>query len=252
MLIIKKLGYLVFGIFAVADITLIAVGEERFRFLTKPFLLPVLLLIILVQSAGQKHPIAKKLVFIALVAGTVGDILLMKSDINPNYFTFGLAAFLVMQLFYTLYFFRMQGLKKEFVIINLFIALLITGFSFVLVGSLWNYLGKLQWPVALYAFFISLMLFAATNVYHSKRAQKLALQFFIPGAAFLVVSDSILAVNKFYLKDDLFNISVMVTYILGQLFLSMGFVKHLKSGRGSKHKHRRTHREQPENDAEPA
>ena len=144
MLFFKKFGYLVFGIFAVADITLIAVDEESFRFLTKPFLLPVLLLIILVQSAGQKHPIAKKLVFIALVAGTIGDILLLKSGINPNYFTFGLTAFLVMQLFYTLYFFRMQGIKKEFVVINIFIALLITGFSFVLVGSLWNYFGKLQ------------------------------------------------------------------------------------------------------------
>ena len=233
MYFLNKFGFILFVLIAITDITFLALEHNAYRYYTKPFLLPVLLLSILSRSVDQPHPVSKKLLFIAMAAGTAGDVFLLGTDKHPQYFMYGLGAFMVMQLMYSIYFFRMQSIKKEFVIFQGFVALLLVGYSLTLVGSLYKYLGDLKIPVVIYAFVISLMFFAATNIYHSKRAHKLALNFIIPGAAMLVLSDSILAVNKFYLKEDLFNLSVMVTYILGQLFLAIGFTKHLKSSRSS-------------------
>ena len=241
MTFFKRFGFVFFGLLAITDIIFLALEHNSYRYYTKPFLLPVLLLTIFGHSVGQNHPVSKKLLFVALVAGTAGDVFLLRSDKFPQYFTYGIAAFLLMQLVYCIYFFRMQSLKKDFLLIQGFVALLMAGYSFTLVGSLYKYLGDLRIPVIIYAVVISLMFFAATNIFHSKRANKLAVNFFIPGAGMLVLSDSILALNKFYLKDDLFNVSVMVTYVLGQLFLAIGFTKHLKSSRSSS-KRRSSHK----------
>ena len=241
MTFFKRFGFVFFGLLAITDIIFLALEHNSYRYYTKPFLLPVLLLTIFGHSVGQSHPVSKKLLFVALVAGTAGDVFLLRSDKFPQYFTYGIAAFLLMQLVYCIYFFRMQSLKKDFLLIQGFVALLMAGYSFTLVGSLYKYLGDLRIPVIIYAVVISLMFFAATNIFHSKRANKLAVNFFIPGAGMLVLSDSILALNKFYLKDDLFNVSVMVTYVLGQLFLAIGFTKHLKSSRSSS-KRRSSHK----------
>lgn len=231
MLFFAKFGFVLFAIFSVADVTLMAYDLDGYRYFTKPFLLPLLIAIIFSNALSQKHPVSKAYLFIALFAGTIGDILLL----NEKFFISGLVGFLVMQLFYSLYFFRMQKIKKEFIVTNTFIALVLAGFGFILVGSLYKFMGDLKVPVIIYSLVLLIMLFAAINIYNSKRAQKLAIRFFIPGAAMLVMSDTILAINKFYLKDNLYEISVMVTYILGQYFLSMGFIKHLKSSRGKHH-----------------
>lgn len=244
MTFFKRFGFVLFGLFAITDIIFLALEYHTYRYYTKPFLLPVLLFTILAISADQNHPVSKRILFVALLAGTAGDIFLLGTQIRPQFFMYGLGAFLLMQLMYSIYFFRMQSLKKDFIIFQAFVALLIVGYSLTLVGYLYKYLGDLKTPVIIYTAVISLMFFGAVNIFHSKRAQKLAINFFIPGAAMLVLSDSILAVNKFYLKDDLFNISVMVTYILGQLFLAIGFTKHLKSSRSSGK--RRSHKSRSE------
>ncbi len=233
MTFLKRFGFVLFGLFAITDIIFLVLEHNNYRYYTKSFLLPVLLFTILANSADQGHPVSKRILFIALLAGTAGDIFLLGTQNRPQFFIYGLGAFLLMQLMYCIYFFRMQSIKKEFIIFQGFVALLMVGYSLTLVGSLYKYLGELKIPVIIYATVISLMFFGAVNIFYSKRAQKLAINFFIPGAAMLVLSDSILAVNKFYLNDDLFNISVMVTYILGQLFLAIGFTKHLKSSRSS-------------------
>lgn len=236
---IKNIGFGLFAFFAIADISLIALEYERYRYFTKPFLLPVLLLIILARSTGQKHSVSKLLVSLALTAGTVGDVLLLADRNNPAYFTYGLLAFLIMQLLYCIYFFRMQGLGKNGWLLNAFVLVILIAFAFALISGLYNYLGQLRVPVIIYAVAVTLMMFAAVNIVHSKKARKLAIQLIIPGAAFLAASDAILAVNKFYLKEDWYNISVMTTYILGQLFLAIGFMKHLKSS-GSSSRRRRS------------
>lgn len=241
MQLLKKFSFTIFGLFAVGDIILMLAELGRYRYLTKPFLLPLLLLTILANVSGHRHPVSKPLLIAAMLAGTLGDILLMGGDNNKSLFIYGLLSFLVMQLLYSIYFFKMQSIKSKFLVNNIIILVGLGSYSSVLVIFLWNFLGDLKLPVIVYAVVISIMFFSAANIYHSRRAQKLAVRYFIPGAALLVLSDSILAINKFYLKADVYAVSVMVTYILGQVFLSLGFIRHFKSNRHTNRRKKEMH-----------
>jgi uncharacterized membrane protein YhhN len=227
----KNSGFVVFGIFAIADLILMSAELFHYRYATKPFLLPLLLITILANASGQSHPVSKPLLVAALFAGTLGDIFLIDDAGNKNFFIYGLVCFLLMQLLFFVYFFRMQAFKAKFMISNLLIAGLLLVYCCLLVSFLWHALSNLKGPVIVYAAAIAAMFLAAANIYHSKRAHKLAVNYFIPGAGLLVLSDSLLAYNKFIFHESFFDIAVMVTYLLGQLLLSVGFIKHLKSGR---------------------
>ncbi len=234
---VKSVGIILFIAVALLDITFIATSLTAYRYFTKPLLLPILLVSVLVASRGKKHPVSKFYLVIAYVAGGAGDFLLLRGDQQESYFLYGVVFFAIMQLFFVLYFFRMQSIFKSPAIINFFVAIMLAALAVAFVALMYNYLGNLKYAVSVYSGLIMLMFFAAINVVHSNKASKLASRSFIPGAGFLVLSDVILAVNKFYIQEDIFDVSIMATYSLGQLFFALGFMKHLKSS-GGKHRRR--------------
>ena len=65
----------------------------------------------------------------------------------------------------------------------------------------------------------------ASNTFTSTNFKKEAITCFIPGAAFFVLSDGLLALNKFLYHQPILDILVMLTYGLAQYFLVRGFVK---------------------------
>lgn len=227
----RQYGFIVFSLFAIADIVFVLLELDRYRYATKSFLLPILLVTILANAHLQKHPVSKPLLTAALVIGTLGDIFLIDTASNTKAFLYGLVCFLIMQVLFLVYFIRMQAFKAKFLVSNLIIGGLLLVYCFLMMKFLWPVLGDLKRAVPVYALVVSAMFLAAINVYHSKRAGKLAVKFFIPGAGLLVLSDSLLAFNHFLLHEDFLDLFVMATYILGQLLLAVGFIKHLKSGR---------------------
>ena len=89
---------------------------------------------------------------------------------------------------------------------------------------LWPHLGGMKIPVLIYGITISVMLSAAFWQYQ-KLETRTAL-YFIVGAIFFVLSDSLLALNKFKTNFALADISIMSTYILAQLFIVLGAIKY--------------------------
>ncbi len=223
-----------FGILAATDLILISSELFKYRYFTKPFLMPLLLIAIFAHIGFKRYKVLKLLIAGALLAGTTGDILLMQSDEKLNVFAYGLASFLVMQVLYFIYFIRVQSFKKDNLISSIILATILFSFSFFFVKFLNPFLGELKIPVIIYAIIISAMLLSAVNLYFSHRVYKLALRFFIPGALLLIISDSLLAINKFYFKDNLMEVLVMGLYVGGQLLLALGFIKHLKRHRKSR------------------
>ena len=51
-----------------------------------------------------------------------------------------------------------------------------------------------------------------------------AIQTFVPGAILFVISDALLATNKFYAHLPVFDLGVMLTYAGAQYFLTKGFI----------------------------
>ncbi len=228
---LQKSGLILFGVFAVCDLILIKADLLQYRYATKPFLMPLLLVFILATVGFKKHTASKCILGAALIAGTIGDILLIGSEENNNVFAYGLASFLLMQVLYSVYFIRMQPFKKENMVSSIILITILYLFSFFFIRFLSPYLGEFKIPVIIYAIIISIMFLSAANLLHSVRARRLAVKYFIPGALLLLMSDSLLALNKFHLREQVLDIAVMASYLSGQLLLAMGFVKHLKKRR---------------------
>ncbi len=57
---------------------------------------------------------------------------------------------------------------------------------------------------------------------------KLAGKLMMIGAVFFLLSDSLLAINKFYRPFELAGILVMLTYGLAQLFITEGAIRYIR------------------------
>lgn len=186
---------------------------------TKPLLLLSLFALYLSQSKRSSAPISLK-VLAALVFSLLGDVFLMFQRGQPLFFMLGLAAFLTAHIFYILVFksiIKMQGgagLKP----ITIAVVLLYAGALFY---RLYPHLGSLQIPVIIYTIAISLMWLMAA---HAPRPQSLAGNLLLMGAMLFVISDSVLAFNKFHTAFEAASFIIMLTYILAQGLLVFGLL----------------------------
>jgi uncharacterized membrane protein YhhN len=95
----------------------------------------------------------------------------------------------------------------------------------VLITVLSPHLGDMKLPVCIYGIVISFMFFLAMHMLSIPN--KIAGRWMMLGALLFVISDSILAIDKFYSSFDFAGILIMLTYGSAQLFLVQGAVKYL-------------------------
>ena len=103
-----------------------------------------------------------------------------------------------------------------------FLVVLLVYASF-LFYTLYSGLGEMLIPVTIYMLVILTM---ATSAYLRKgEVNKLSYNFIFAGAILFMISDSLLAVNKFQMPLPLANISIMLTYALAQFLIVLGILK---------------------------
>jgi uncharacterized membrane protein YhhN len=164
------------------------------------------------HNATEMHPTAKKLLLTALFFSWIGDVSLM----FKGGFLIGLGAFLLAHLAYIALFARdTPRFQTRFIVASLGIA----AYSMGLFSYLRPHLGGLQLPVLAYSMVIMTMLLYALH------RQEQNFNWILIGAVLFVLSDSILAVNKFATPVPAGGIWVMLTYALGQFFLCKGSLK---------------------------
>lgn len=194
----------------------------NFNYLVKP-LITLSLMAFYVSQTGLKGKFAKK-IFLGLFFGLAGDSFLMLVHKNPSFFIVGLLSFLIGHLFYVSAFYldfksnplMQKGASR--------IALLVFGaFCVTFYIYLRPFLGDLKIPVMVYAFVISLMAIMAVN--RKGRVNTLSFNLIFYGALAFLVSDSLLAVNKFVGAFNFSGIAIMATYMLAQYLITMGAVQ---------------------------
>lgn len=214
------------------DCYLIYNEDESNRWITKGLLMPLLIVYYLINSSRKHHLNSKALTILALVLAWAGDLVLLNAGHSVN-FVIGLGLFLAMHIVYIIYFWRMHKLIPVTDITTLLVpVLIITVFDFIVIKKLMPYVQAqdpgMVAPLIVYMVVISFMLVMAFNILTSKKANSLALPFFIPGAVLFILSDTLLGFNKFLWNDNLINIGVMLTYGYAQYQLVHGFIKHVK------------------------
>jgi uncharacterized membrane protein YhhN len=166
----------------------------------------------------------KKWIVTALFFSWLGDVLLMFENRNSIFFLFGLSAFLVAHIFYIVFFHSVR--MQEKVASRWWLLLIVVAYYAALIALLSPYLGDMKLPVRIYGIVISFMFLLALHM--SFIRNKPAGRKMMTGALLFVVSDSVLAINKFYQPFVAAGVIIMLTYGLAQLLIVLGAIKYIR------------------------
>ncbi len=216
----KNLLYIVL-VFYIAYLVTVWLKMEAINYLLKPLLIPMLI----TYTATRSNFSGKGTLIKALVMSTLGDVLLLFSDIHQLFFISGLISFLIAHVIYIRLF--LKKLNARFSIIWAFSSLVFLGiYLFFFLATMWGNLKTMKIPVSIYALVISAMLFVVIQLVVSKTLRKG--EYVLFGALLFVTSDSLLAWNMFYQEINHGSFWVMSTYLFAQLFIVYGWVNSKK------------------------
>ena len=215
----KKIAF-AFWVLTLFDITGITVHIQLLHFIAKPLLIPALLLLLVFTKSATP---GKNLLLAGLFFSWMGDVFLLFENKNALFFIFGLASFLTTHIFYIIYFLRIKSagpslLKKQPVLIAL-----VLGYGITLVWQLYPHLGDLKLPVIIYAMVICTMLLCSLHVF--LKVNRKSAVYYLAGASVFVISDSLLAINKFYQPFAFAGLLIMLTYCAAQYFIVCGYAE---------------------------
>ena len=221
----RKWGVFIFLALLAANITGVESGLPWLVYVTKPLLMPVLALLLFTEiSQGRKGLFGWMLAGLFFSWG--GDMLLLFQDRDPLFFLLGLSSFLLAHVAYIFLFHHIR--VRESVKANPWFLVIVVIYYAVLMSWLSPYLGDMKIPVRIYGIVISFMCMLAMHVYLI-RNRKAALLIML-GAGLFILSDSILAINKFYEPVASAGLLIMLTYGLAQLGITLGIIRYLRGG----------------------
>ena len=201
--------------FVVTALNLLAevISSPMLIYLSKPLLMVTLGLAFFWSVSAQTR--FTRLILLGLFFSWGGDVLLMLVNLRgEGYFVLGLASFLMAHVCYiTAFWGQVESgkgwLKKHPWLLAPFLIYL-AGLTF----WWWNDLGALRIPVSLYSAVIITMGLSALNLKGSIRERALIL--LVSGAMLFILSDSMIAINKFKHPFPAAHLWIMITYLAAQ------------------------------------
>lgn len=220
ILLCKKYIFYLFWTIACIDIVGLIFDLGPVHFVMKPLLMPVLIFSIFLfkQNINWRNKITGALFF-----SFFGDILLLFEAKDPLFFIAGLSAFLVAHIFYISWFRQLSLSRKSLAKDHPYVILIILAYAASLLYLLLPGLGELKFPVIIYACIISIMLYFSLCISYS--ISKFTRYLIQAGTIFFVLSDSLLALNKFHKLIPLAEAFVMLTYCLAQYYIVKGYIR---------------------------
>ncbi len=201
----NQLIYLFF-IILLADVFAIVTDNHNLQIVFKPLLMIVL-------GSHYRLSVARvnQLFVLALCFAFAGDVLLL-FDKNITYFLGGIASFLVMHLFYIAIFSTFLQ-EKSLSVFAKGIVPFLCYFSLILL-LIFNQLNELLIPVLVYGSVISL--FGTVSLVNYVQKQSTDNLWLLIGAVLFIISDSLIAINRFYLPRLFFEALIITLYAISQ------------------------------------
>jgi uncharacterized membrane protein YhhN len=218
----KNIWIFLFVIFLIADLVGIQLQNKELQFFSKPLIIPSLIGYFYSQIQIISKGISRW-VLIALLFSFAGDVLLMFDEKDSIFFLLGLSSFLLAHIFYILFFHQVR--VKEKIKSNHWLLVAVVVYYAALISLLSAHLGDMKIPVLVYGIVISFMFMLAMHMLFIKNIS--AGKWMMFGALLFMISDSVLAINKFYQSFEGAGILIMLTYGLAQLFIVLGAVKYI-------------------------
>lgn len=204
---LTKIFSIIFFTVSILDIIGISTNNNTLVYIFKPLIIPSLITLYAV-SVEKKN----KWYILALVFSFLGDVFLIDKD---NLFLFGIASFLMSQI---LYIKIIAGqLKATTLVQKLFAVSPFLIYITILMIILKPNLGEFLIPVIIYGITISIFGIVSLLNYISAKS-KIAL-ILLTGAILFILSDSMIALNKFHETESFYGVAIMITYVLAQYLI---------------------------------
>lgn len=224
----RNVSIALFILISLGEISSFVFAEERLHWICKPLIMPCLAAYYLLQDSRNRSPV----VLLAIAFSFLGDVALMIKTSPQLFFMIGLSLFLLAHLAYIFAYRQhqsrnvtaaLQGVQK----FRFSFPIILAGTGLVVV--LYPTLGSLKIPVVIYAIVLILMVLNA--LFRYGRTSHKSFWAVFAGALVFMVSDSILALDKFKAPLAHADILVMTTYLAAQFLLIFGLCSHVDKQR---------------------
>jgi uncharacterized membrane protein YhhN len=212
--------WLIFILLSAIHLISIELANPIIGFVSKALLMPTLAFIVF-KASIQISKIKTQLL-LALFFSWLGDLFLSKPDYV--FFLLGLASFLTAHIFYILIFTKESKASGELTKVEGTPALI---WPFVLYGVALLYLilpkvDDMVIKIAVFLYAGVILTMAAQAYNRMSSVSKKSFIWVFAGAILFVLSDSMIAINKFAVPFDLARMAIMSTYIVAQAFIIKG------------------------------
>jgi uncharacterized membrane protein YhhN len=187
-------------------------GPKRQEYIFKP-LTTILILLIALLAPAPENALYKWAIVFGLALSLAGDIFLL---LPRNRFIFGLVAFLIAHICFTLAF-ASDGFTTSLLV---FIPFAI--FGGLMIGILWPVLGKLRLPASIYAMALIIMGWQAAGRWLDVGSSSSLMAFV--GALLFIISDSIMIFHRFRSPHRYARLIYMSVYYLALWLITMSVV----------------------------
>ena len=176
-----------------------------------------------------KYNLFSRLIMAGLFFSLAGDLILQVAghpgglNISADlFFMIGLIAFLVTHILYISAFIIPKG-KNTLFSSRFYLILMILIYGVTMSIILYSHLGSMKIPVIIYTLVILVMLGSALNLYG--KVNSLSYRMVSLGAACFVISDSMIALQKFHPKFYFGGFLIMGTYVIAQYLIVQASVR---------------------------
>jgi uncharacterized membrane protein YhhN len=220
----KKIFFWIFILVSIAELISQAMDLQGLHTVTKPLLMTVLIAYYITSVKKEER---SGIVVLALAFSWLGDVLLMFQAKSELFFIGGLLAFLVAHLYYIFTYrqFMLEDTSKALLGVQRFrysFPIILAGTGLITV--LYSHLGGLKIPVIIYALVLVLMVINALFRFGRTSLASFTMVFF--GATLFMMSDSMIAINKFLMPIAYSGFWIMLTYLTAQYLIIEGLLKH--------------------------
>lgn len=162
----------------------------------------------------------------AFVFSWFGDMFLMFGEKRFVFFILGLSSFLVAQIFYIFLYLRTINLsgKKPFLKKKPFLLIGYIAYGLIVYIILYNHLDEVL-RIAVFVYMVALLSMSAMALNRFGNGHPISFSYVFIGSLLFVMSDTMIAINKFLAPIPFEGIFVMTTYISAQYLIMRGLLK---------------------------
>jgi len=215
---------LFYGAALLFELSAFLTEKNEIHLVSKPALM--LILIFYFALGSRKLASAKFLILAALIFSWLGDVFLLFDKIEKSYFIYGLSSFLLAHISYIFYFWFMRKINGVRKIPSILLVAGIVIYVSIFLAVLAANVNDLFIPLTIYALIISVMLTASLSAFDF--GENIYGKICVAGTFLFVVSDSILAINRFVAPLTLAPFFIMLTYAAAQFLIVEGSLQNLK------------------------